>query len=203
MSRLSAVLSSSAAARARAATVAAILSTLALACSGHEQGTDDTTAAAGAAATPAASTSQGDDKGSVHLEVVGGPHAGSYDEKMIGTGCSYGLAGQGAWGNQYSVDTQDPKKFSSLQLIVPDAKGAAGGTSAFQMTVAFGPLFGSGGTSYDVNTRPDAPAKTGSGRVTVEDHGSTGRVTFDGKTAQGVELKGTIDCKGVVRAGQG
>lgn len=149
----------------------------------------------------ASAAPDGASKGTVHLEVIGGPNAGSYDADMLESGCSYGLAGPTAWGNQYSIDTEDAKAFSSLQLIVPDAKAAAGGTSTFQITAQFGPIFGGGGASYDVNTRPDAPKKSGSGTVTVEDHGSTGRVTFDAKTDANVELKGTIDCKSVLRNG--
>jgi hypothetical protein len=179
-------------------TIAAVLTlgTFMVACSKASNDAKDTTGA-----TVATAASDDASKGTIHLEVTGGPNAGSYDVDMPGSGCSYGLAGPTAWGNQYSIDTDDAKKFSSLQLIVPDAKAAAGGTSAFQMTVQFGPLFGGDGASYDVNTRADAPKKSGSGTVTVEDHGSTGRVTFDAKTDANVELKGTIDCTSVVRNG--
>ena len=181
---------------ARTITAALMLGTLIVACSKASGDAKDTTGAAVANAAP-----EGASKGTIHLEVIGGPNAGSYDVDMPGTGCSYGLAGPTAWGNQYSIDTEDAKAFSSLQLIVPDTKAAAGGTSNFQMTAQFGPLFGGDGASYDVNTRPDAPKKSGSGTVTVDDKGSTGRVTFDAKTDAGVELKGTIDCKSVVRNG--
>ena len=181
---------------ARTITAALTLGALIVACSKASGDAKDTTGATVASAAPA-----GESKGTIHLEVVGGPNAGSYDVNMPGSGCSYGLAGPTAWGNQYSIDTEDAKAFSSLQLIVPDAKAAAGGTSNFQMTAQFGPLFGGDGASYDVNTRPDAPKKSGSGTVTVDDKGSTGRVTFDAKTDAGVELKGTIDCKSVVRNG--
>lgn len=168
------------------------------ACS-KESATADST---GAAASPAAtSESTGASKGKIHLEVTGGANAGTYDVEMKDAGCSYGLAGENAWGNQYSIDTTDPKQFSSLQLVVPDTKAAASGTSTFQMTVQFGPLFGSGGNSYDVNTRPESSSKGGSGTVTVQDQGKTGKVTFDAKTKDGVGLKGTIDCQDVVRNG--
>ena len=181
---------------ARTITAALTLGTLIVACSKANGDAKDTTGA-----TVASAASNGASKGTIHLEVIGGPNAGSYDVDMPGSGCSYGLAGPTAWGNQYSIDTEDSKTFSSLQLIVPDAKAAAGGTSTFQMTVQFGPMFGDGGASYDVNTRPDAPKKSGSGTVTVDDQGSTGRVTFEAKTDAGVELKGAIDCKSVVRNG--
>lgn len=185
---------------ARPRTVMAALSILAFtaACS-KESATADSTGAA--TATAANDASSGASKGKIHLEVTGGANAGTYDVEMKDAGCSYGLAGEHAWGNQYSIDTKDPKEFSSLQLVVPDTKAAASGTSTFQMTVQFGPLFGSGGHSYDVNTRPESSLKGGSGTVTVQDQGKSGKVTFDAKTKDGVGLKGTIDCQDVVRNG--
>jgi len=184
-----------------ARTLVAALAVLAFtaACSGKDSAPADSTGSAAGMATSDAGG--GASKGKIHLEVSGGENAGTYDVEMKDTGCSYGLAGEHAWGNQYSVDASDPKQFSSLQLIVPDTKTAANGTSSFQMTVQFGPLFGSGGHSYDVSTRPDASKKGGSGTVTVQDQGSTGKVTFDAKTSDGVGLKGTIDCQSVVRNG--
>jgi len=185
---------------ARAIVGALTVVTLVAACSTKKSATADSTgAASSSAATSGASA--GAAKGKIHLEVSGGANAGTYDVEMKDAGCSYGLAGEKAWGNQYSIDTTDPKQFSSLQLVVPDAKAAAGGTSSFQMTVQFGPLFGSGGHSYDVSTRPGASKKEGSGTVTVQDQGSTGKVTFDAKTTDGVGLKGTIDCQSVMRNG--
>jgi hypothetical protein len=195
-------------ARTRAATAVLTLATLVLACSGakSDAGSDAADSAAASASAPAAGAQasaapEGASKGKIHLEVTGGPNAGVYDVDMKDSGCSYGLAGEGAWGNQYSIETNDPKQFSSLQMIVPNTKAAAGGTSEFQMTAQFGPLFGSGGASYDVNTRPDASTKRGSGKVTVQDQGSTGHVDFDAKTDEGVGLKGSIDCQSVIRNG--
>jgi hypothetical protein len=190
-------------ARTRAVAAVSVLATLAIACSGAKGdaggGAADTASTSAATAETSAAPA-GASMGKIHLEVTGGPNAGVYDVEMKDTGCSYGLAGPAAWGNQYSIDTKDPKQFSSLQMIVPDTKAAANGTSEFQMTAQFGPLFG-GGTSYDVNTRPDASKKQGSGKVTVQDQGSTGHVTFDAKTDEGVGLKGTIDCASVIRNG--
>jgi hypothetical protein len=183
---------------ARALVAAFALLALTAACS-KESATADSTGAA--TATAANDASAGASKGKIHLEVTGGANAGTYDVEMKDTGCSYGLAGEHAWGNQYSIDTNDPKAFSSLQLVVPDTRAAASGTSNFQMTVQFGPLFGSGGNSYDVNTRPESSSKGGSGTVTVQDQGKTGKVTFDAKSKDGVGLKGTIDCQDVVRNG--
>lgn len=185
---------------ARALAAALTVISFVAACSSKEGATADSSDAATNAAA-SADAPAGAAKGRIHLEVSGGANAGTYDVEMKDAGCSYGLAGEKAWGNQYSIDTTDPKQFSSLQMIVPDAKAAANGTSNFQMTVQFGPLFGNGGHSYDVNTRPDASKKGGSGTVTVQDQGNTGKVTFDAKTSNGVGLKGTIDCQSVVRNG--
>ena len=184
---------------ARSLVAALALVALTAACSSKESATADSTGAASTAATSEAAT--GASKGKIHLEVTGGDNAGTYDVEMKDAGCSYGLAGEKAWGNQYSIDTTDPKQFSSLQLVVPDTKAAASGTSNFQMTVQFGPLFGSGGHSYDVNTRAESSNKGGSGTVTVQDQGKSGKVTFDAKTKDGVGLKGTIDCQDVMRNG--
>lgn len=186
--------------RSRAVMAALTLVTFVAACSSKESGASGDSASGAETSSTTASSASGGDMGKIHLEVSGGANAGSYDVDMKGSGCSYGLAGEKAWGNQYSIDTTDPKQFSSLQLVVPDTKAAASGTSQFQMTVQFGPLFGSGGASYDVNTRTGSSGK-GSGTVTVQDQGKTGKVTFDAKTADGVGLKGTIDCQSVVRNG--
>lgn len=178
-----------------------VLGALTLACSAHDTSAgDDSTTTVSSAGSLAGSATPAPVKGKVHIEVGSGPLAGTYDATMTDGGCSYGLTGPGSWGNQYSVNKKDPKAFTSLQLIVPDAKGAAAGTSVFQLTAGFGPLFGSGATSYDVNTTSKG-TQSGSGKVTVDDKVTTGKVTFDVKTAQGVALKGTIDCNSVMRMG--
>lgn len=152
-------------------------------------------AAAAAAAEPA---STGEAKSVIQVTVEGGEHAGTYDARSEDLTCSYGLAGKGAWGNQYSVDGKASGEFSSLQLVVPDTKAAASGSEKFLITVAFGPLFGDGSTQYTIDTQGGKPK--GSGKVTVEDRGDEGRVTFEGTTADGVKLRGTIDCNTVMRA---
>lgn len=188
-------------ARSLATASTLVFATLTLACSAHDKTANgDATSTVASAGSLADSATPASPRGTVHLVVASGPHAGTYDATMTDGGCSYGLTSAGAWGNQYSVDKKDPKAFTSLQLIVPDAKAAASGTSAFQLTAGFGPLFGSGAASYDVNTLPTANTKSGSGTVTVDDKGNTGTVTFDVKTADGIALKGTIECSAVMRA---
>ena len=124
----------------------------------------------------------------IHLVIGGGPHAGTYDAKSDNLTCTYGFAGSGSWGNQYSVTDKKPNEFSSLQLIVPDTKDAADGTNRFMMTAGFGELLQPGYTEYTINTgaslsgSSDDVKKEGSGTITVEDRGKSGKVTFKGKT---------------------
>jgi hypothetical protein len=132
----------------------------------------------------------------VHVVITGGPRAGTYDGTTDRGGCSAGMTGKGSWGNQFSlVKENDPKKLNSVQLIVPDAKAATSGTHDFSLTVAFGRI-----TARVAEYKVETEHKSGSGTVTVADHGSTAIVTFDATTAAGVKLKGTIDCKSVMRA---
>jgi len=133
------------------------------------------------------------------VKITGGPNAGTHEATTESGGCTYGFAGPGSWGNQLSSRDKDPKKFNSLQLIVPDAKKAAGGTGEFMLLVGFGPLLHRS-AEYKVETTKGA--KSGSGTVTVKDGGTTGRVTFNATTADGVKLEGEIDCKKVMRAGK-
>lgn len=142
----------------------------------------------------------------IHLVIQGGPHAGTYDAKSSDITCSYGFAGKGAWGNQYSVTGKKPAEFSSLQLIVPNAKAASAGTDKFLMTVAFGELMKPGYSEHTINTGATLTGQSqdvkdeGSGTLTVEDKGTTGKVTFKGKTKDDVRLEGTIDCHQLLRS---
>lgn len=159
----------------------------------------DTTGAANATASANASANaSGDAAGPVKtrivLDVTGGAHAGHYEVSSTKTTCSYGLAGDGSWGNQYSETGKADNMLSSVQLIVPDAKGAANGTHDFRVTVGFGALLQ--GKDFTVN-----PPNEGSGTVTVKDQGTHGTVEIDGRTPDGVAVKGTITCDDVLRAG--
>lgn len=143
----------------------------------------------------------------IHLVVGGGEHAGTYDATSNDLTCTYGFAGPGSWGNQYSVTGKKPNEFSSLQLIVPDTKDAADGTDRFLITVGFGELMKPGYTEHTINTGAtlggvsDDVKKEGSGTITVEDKGQSGKVTFNGKTKDNVTLEGTIECHQLMRSG--
>lgn len=158
---------------------------------------DTATRAAGGESTVQAPQATGPTATTLHLVVGGGPHAGTYDAKSHDITCTYGFAGKGSWGNQYSVTGKKPNEFSSLQLIVPDTKDAADGTDKFLITAAFGELMQPGYTDHTINTTKDN--KEGSGTITVDDKGKTGKVSFKGKTKDNVTLEGTIDCHQLMR----
>ena len=145
--------------------------------------------------------SQGGTATTIHLVVQGGAHAGTYDAQSSDLTCTYGFAGPGSWGNQYSVTGKSPNEFSSLQLIVPDAKDAADGTDKFLLTAGFGEPMKSGYSEHTINAAADGE-KEGHGRVIVQDRGQTGKVTFQGKTKDNVTLEGTIDCHQLMRGGE-
>ena len=135
-------------------------------------------------------------KETVHVVIANGPNAGTYDGETDRGGCSAGLTGAGSFGNQFSLPKEkDPKKFNSLQLIVPNAKAAASGTHDFELHVGFGPIIHRS-AEYEIVTGKGK----GSGTVTVADHGTTATVSFEGTTAAGVKMHGTIDCKSILRA---
>lgn len=170
-------------------------------------GDNDADVEAGGAAQ-ASGSSGGDPATTIHLVVSGGPHAGTYDVTSTDITCSYGFAGPGSWGNQYSVADKKPNEFSSLQLIVPDTKDAADGTETFVITAGFGSMMDPGYSEHTINTGatlggadPDAERK-GSGTITVDDKGQTGKVTFKGTTEDNVTLEGTIDCHRLMRSGE-
>lgn len=135
----------------------------------------------------------------VHFVVTGGPHAGTWDASSDKGGCSAGLTGPGSWGNQLSQPSEkDPAKFNSLQLIVPDAKKATAGGKEFFILFRFGSLMGKN-TAYTIETRAAETRKKGSGSVTIDDKGGTGKVSFNVTSAEGYKFAGTIDCKSVMR----
>lgn len=170
-------------------------------------GGDKASDSAGGEGSPSVQASTGGGTATtIHLVVAGGPHGGTYDAKSSDITCSYGLAGEGVWGNQYSVTGKKPNEFSSLQLIAPQA---AGGTDKFLLTVGFGELMEpeQGYTEHTINTgvsltgKPDDSKREGSGTITVEDKGKAGKVTFKGKTKDNVALEGTLDCHQMMRSG--
>lgn len=176
-------------------TVAMTLAILGLiACSGEGEQPDNAAAREepGTIARPAQASS-GVAATTIHLVLSGGPHAGSYHVDATQVTCTYGFAGEGSWGNAFSDESAKP---SSVQLVVPDAKGAANGTSDFRFTATFGDLLT--GTQYDINRLHGR--EDGEGTATVVDRGSNATVTVRGTTNDGVGIDATLECREVTRA---
>ena len=175
------------------------------ACGGgdDETGASETSLDGSTPEAPAASGGQ--PATTIHLVVGGGPHAGTYDVTSADVTCSYGFAGPGSWGNQYSVTDKNPGEFSSLQLIAPDTEDAADGTQTFRLTAGFGSMLNPGYSEHTIDTgatlggTDSSREHSGTGTVTVDDRGQSGNVTFTGTTEDNVTLEGTIDCHRLMR----
>jgi len=129
----------------------------------------------------------------VNVTLTGGAHAGTY----TGTAdplCSFGLAGEGVWGTQYSVfEGIAAGQLSSLQLIYnPDG-------AQLQTTVGIGPIFdtANGYTEYEITYQYEGHNDSGTGTVQVTDGGSTAVLHVTGATADGVGVDATINCPSV------
>lgn len=132
-----------------------------------------------------------------------GPHAGTYETTSAEGACSTGTGNSdgGGWGNQYSIDSTDPKEFSSLQLIA-DTEPGASETSKFMTTITFGELFGASGTNYEIKAL-DTDSPEGTGTVSIDDRGDTATITIKGETADGTPIEATIECLSVIRFSSG
>jgi hypothetical protein len=119
-----------------------------------------------------------------------------YDATSKKSTCSQGATGPGSFGNQYSDDSVTDG-YSSLQMIVPDAASAKGGTDNFKLTVTIGKLFE--GTDYDLDPKNGG----GSGTLTLDYAGDGGaaQVTYSGTTGDGHEISGTLACSSVLKLG--
>lgn len=181
--------------------VALMLAALLAACAKSKEepaaaatGDDAPSAAAGGAASSSA------DLGGarMHLEIIGGAHAGSFDGDMEAGGCMTGSAGPGSWHLFYGGgDPGDPASLNSVSLDVPDPKAAGGGSTPFALQAFFGS--GDEVTAIGVNTIGSAGGGSGKGTVTVDDRGPTAKVTFDATAANAIRLQGTFNCRGVLR----
>ena len=139
------------------------------------------------------------------ITVTGGPHAGSYTLEAAAPceieshespkpkhSFSIMLGAPGADGKSI----ENPKVMTVMALRVPDADHGSGNGQFFS-EMAFGDP-PSHGTHYAVETRSGAKS-SGSGTVTIAQHGAQATVNFDVKTADGVQFKGVIQCSRLLR----
>ena len=125
------------------------------------------------------------------VTVTGGPNSGLHEASTERGGCSTGLTGANSFGVQISNPKEkDGKKLNSVQVDIPDRSKP----NEFLVQVAFGSVLHRTAT-YTIDTRN----KKGSGTVSFAQEGLAAHVGFSGKTADGVKLQGSIDCKSVLK----
>src|SRR5579872_1905526 len=77
-------------------------------------------AALAVVATATGRMSADDTTETIHLVVIGGAFAGTYDATSTAGGCKAGANGSGSWGNELLVrGVTNPKALASFPLIVP------------------------------------------------------------------------------------
>ena len=126
----------------------------------------------------------------VHVVVTGGPHAGTYEAVCRTACCSYEIAGEKIFGNQYSETGKKANELSSVQLVVDDVTGNKT-TDEFLMTVSFGDML-KDMVSYTINTQKGR--KEGSGTLDLKYANNQGTVQIKGKTKDGIGLDVTLNC---------
>lgn len=137
-------------------------------------------------------SSSADAVGSIHAEISGGPLVGTYDADSETPLCTSGLAGDGSFGVQYSLDR--PDGLSRLEILIPVAAMASTGTDEFTASIGFGPLVG--GTTFEL----DPVAGGGNGTVTLDyDGGNSATVHLQGETGNGIGIDVEVECREVVQ----
>src|SRR5918993_6113732 len=92
-------------------------------------------------------------RATINVTITGGDMAGTYSAVCTDACCSWGIAGDNVFGNQYSENGKNPKELSSVQLIVDDVKQGNKSTTEFTTTISFGELFGANSKSFNIDTR--------------------------------------------------
>lgn len=163
-----------------------------------ESTTTTTTTVSGEEAGPATASPSGKaPTAKVHVVVGSGPHAGTYDASCPTACCSYEIAGDNIFGNQYSETGKKPNELSSVQLVVNDVTGNKT-TNEFLITVSFGDMLKGDMVSYTIDTQNGR--KEGSGTLDLKYANNQGTVQVKGKTKEGVALDVTLNCTKVYTA---
>jgi hypothetical protein len=173
------------------------------ACNNDKAGADTASKPADSSATtPAttanASTADKAERASINLALSGGDMAGSYSAICRDACCSWGIAGDNVFGNQYSETGKGPKELSSVQLIVDDVKQGNKSTNEFTLTVSFGELFGKDSKSFNIDTRKGK--KEGSGKLDLQYEGEKAVVTIKGTSKEGPAIDLKMECRKVTTA---
>lgn len=137
-----------------------------------------------------------EDRATINVTLSGaGDMDGSYSAICRDACCSWGIAGDKVFGNQYSETGKGPKELSSVQLIVDDVDGNKS-TREFTVTVSFGELFGENSKSYNINTRDGR--SEGSGTLDLQYSGDKATVTIKGTSKEGATIDLKMECHKII-----
>jgi hypothetical protein len=125
-----------------------------------------------------------------HLEVGGGPQAGTYDATGEKLDCNVSSTGSGA-------TYLDINKSTGLSGLTFSAGEGGANLTRFYFQASFGALTLSQVTLEIQTLVPGS--EQGHGTAQMEDKGATIRWTIDGATADGVTIKASIECGPVDR----
>lgn len=134
-------------------------------------------------------------RANISVTLTGGDIPGTYQAVCSDACCSYGIAGEKVFGNQYSETGKGAKELSSVQLWIDDVTGDKT-TKEFLVTVAFGELFGKDSKSYTIDTRKGATK--GSGTVDLKYSGGKASVEIKGTSQEGVQIDLKMQCNKVL-----
>jgi hypothetical protein len=165
-------------------------------CNNNGKTTDasKTTDSTGTTTTTSASN-QSNAKSTINVTITGGDMNGTYTAVCKEGCCSWGIAGDKVFGNQYSETGKGAKELSSVQLIVDDVTGNKS-TKEFTLTVGFGELFGKDSKSFNIDTRKGN--SKGSGTLDLQYSGDKATVTIKGTSAEGPAIDLTMECNKVM-----
>ncbi len=143
------------------------------------------------------------------VEVIGGPHTGSYTlASPPDVGCM--ISERAGKPKKFSVNfgipesdarSKDPRALTFVVASIRDASGTGPAPAAdYEASLSFGPVMDTkNGTFYMSGSNPTSGRKGGSGTVRLEDHGKDARVVLDLQPQPGVAVKGIVSCTNVLR----
>ena len=176
----------------RLASASLLLATL-IGCTGDDVSQDESPEGGAPAATSASPAVNAPGGTTMHLTVTGGAKPGNWTKSQSTPTCTLGYAGEGVWGVAGNDLENGGTGLRGIDLTVPDAANAKGGTPKFRFTAYIG------GIEAANQVEIDPASEKGSGTATIDDRGGTATVTVKGRTADGAEVDAHIECGTVMR----
>jgi hypothetical protein len=141
-----------------------------------------------------AATNNSTVRANINVTIGGGDMNGSYSAECRDACCSWGIAGNNTFGNQYSETGKGDKELSSVQLVVANVKEGNTQSKNFTLTVGFGKLF----EGKEFNIRTDGGKSEGSGTVDISYSGDKATVTIKGVSKEGSTIDLKMECNKVM-----